>query len=146
MNLSQIAYSLSKLLIAAAVTVFYSAETFAQEVCGNIGNNNETELSVYDEDRFYLDMNHTACCTGDILSWKVCYYGPEADRCGPSRSNDEYYFVKYAVYRRKNGTNYIHQVANSTFNITLIRRESDRKKRDDYDDQISTGFNCYNNP
>ena len=47
------------------------------------------------EQRFYLDINNPATCSGTVISWTVCYYGPTT-RAGFGAS----YWATYAVYRR----------------------------------------------
>ena len=141
------ANSLSKILI----TILYHivSLTFALESCGHIGDNRETQgYSAYDGDGFYLDIGNRACCSGNITSWRVCYYMPGTAEL----EDDDLYRVKYAVYRR-NGTDYI-RVSNLTFNFTLGRGELSNdnghwKKRDtsNYEDSsIEEPFECYNIP
>ena len=43
---------------------------------------------------FYLDTANPANCTGNITSWRVCYYGPD------SINNVAGYWATYAVYQR----------------------------------------------
>ena len=43
---------------------------------------------------FYLDTANPANCTGNITSWRVCYYGPD------SVDNTGSYWATYAVYQR----------------------------------------------
>ena len=45
--------------------------------CGTIGNSDETAATLSRAQLFYLDTEHPATCTGNITSWRVCYYGPE---------------------------------------------------------------------
>jgi hypothetical protein len=112
------ANSLSKLLIIAAILWYRSLTlTLALESCGHIGDNSETHYSAYDGDGFYLDIGNRACCSGNVTSWRVCYYIPQELQ----DDDHDLYRVKYAVYR-KNRTDYI-QVSNITFNLTLGREE-----------------------
>lgn len=127
--------SLSKLLITAVVFYYRSWTTSAQDFCGHIGDINETKYMANKKEMFYLDQNNPACCTGNIMSWRVCYYRPE------SESNKQY-TVKYAVYRR-NETDYI-QVSNLIFNTTLsLSGDDERKKRHDREPHYET-LNCHN--
>ncbi len=142
------ANSLSKFLIITVALWYRSLTlTLSLESCGHIGDNSETRYSAYDGDGFYLDVGNRACCSGNITSWRVCYYMPE----GAELRDSDLYRVKYAVYRRRNDTDYI-QVSNVTFNFTLGREGSsnindNRQKRDG---STSKGpmepFNCYDMP
>ena len=134
MDLSLVAYTLSKFLITAVFC--YRSQTFAEEICGHIiGDNDETEDAIK-KDRFYLDKNNPLCCTGNITSWRVCYYGPN------NSNNMKLYTVKYAVCRLIDGTqDYYAQVSNLTFNTTLRGKQS---KSQQYAEIIRGGFNCYN--
>ena len=110
MDLSLVAYTFSKFLITAVFC--YRPQTFAEEICGrHVGDNDHDAVK---KDGFYLDRNNPLCCTGNITSWRVCYYGPN------NSNNMKVYTVKYAVYRLINGTqDYYTQVSNQTFNTTL---------------------------
>ena len=65
----------------------------SQDTCGSIGDSDQRELNARTDQRFYLDINNPATCTGTITSWRVCYYGPDTVRSGS-------YWATYAVYRR----------------------------------------------
>ena len=129
-------YTLSKLLIAALLS---SQQALAQGVCGHIGDNNEVKLSAQNSQTFYLDMGNPACCTGTITSWRVCYYGPNPRSRG---QNNRLYTVKYAVYRRLNGTQNYTQVSNITFSATLRGSLTSNSQQPD-DGIAKRGFNCY---
>lgn len=137
-----IAYWLSKLLITAILC--YRSQTFAQGSCGYIGDNSETQHSAYDGDGFYLNIGNRAYCSGNIISWRVCYYRPE------ELGDGDLYEIKYAVYRRS-GADYI-RVPNSTFNFTLSgREESDKnsgshQKCNESGDSQTEAFCCFNMP
>lgn len=155
MVLSSMANSLSKLLITI---LYYISLTSALESCGHIGDNRETQgYSAYDGDGFYLDIGNRACCSGNITSWRVCYYMPDLEKL---IGDDDLYRVKYAVYRRigtngTSGTDYI-QVSNLTFNFTLNREElsnisghSNWQKHDmssDEDSPMEEPLDCYDMP
>ena len=142
------ANSLSKILI----TILYHivSLTFALESCGHIGDNRrETQgYSAYDgADGFYLDIGNRACCSGNITSWRVCYYTPDPGQL----DIEDYglYRVKYAVYRR-NGMDYI-QVSNLTFNFTLDQEELSghwQKRNTSINEDSPTGetLDCYDMP
>ena len=76
---------------------FFSTATFAQENCGSIGNTNDNAVTAERGRSFYLNTANPAPCTGNIISWRVCYYGP-----GQEPDNDEFfsYWATYAVYRK----------------------------------------------
>lgn len=61
--------------------------------CGSIGSSDQRELNGRTDQRFYLDAENPAMCTGTVTSWRVCYYGPDNARPGS-------YWATYAVYRR----------------------------------------------
>ena len=58
-----------------------AADIADRSTCGHIGRNNETEgTPIRDHEfksTFYLDMDNPAHCTGNITSWRICYYAPE---------------------------------------------------------------------
>ena len=65
-----------------------------QEHCGSIGNDNEMAATLSRSQFFYLNTANPANCTGNVISWRVCYYGPEIIDVQGS------YWATYAVYRR----------------------------------------------
>ena len=110
--------------------------TSAEDFCGHIGDLNKTKYAANTRERFYLDKDNPACCTGNITSWRVCYYSPSA------QSNKQY-TVKYAVYRRnRSGTGYL-QVSSISFDTTLRLNNDRRKKRHDRESEYET-LNCHN--
>ena len=53
--------------------------------CGHIGKNNETRVtpgSDVQSKSFYLDLANQAVCSGNITSWRLCYYTPESGSQG----------------------------------------------------------------
>ena len=64
-----------------------------QDSCGSIGNSDETQITARSDERFYLNTDNPAPCTGNITSWRVCYYGPGDNVTLRS------YLTAYAVYR-----------------------------------------------
>ena len=119
------AYSLSKLLITAAL--LYYKSTWAQKFCGP--HDNRTELDICGSDMFYLVTDNPACCTGNITSWRVCYYEPQLN----SDDNDTF-SVKYAVYQR-NDTNCINTLYQSDKGNGALKQDSGNR-------QLS--LSCYN--
>ena len=121
------AYSLSKLLITAAL--LYYKSTWAQNFCGH---DNRTEEDICESGMFYSVTDNPARCTGNITSWRVCYYEPQLN----SDDNDTF-SVKYTVYQR-NDTNCINQVSNLS---TLYRsdKENGALKQDSGNRQLC----CY---
>ena len=75
----------------------YWSSTSAQlqlGACGQIGNDDETPATRLEAEMFYLNTANPAPCTGNISSWRVCYYGPGGVNDIGS------YWATYAVYRR----------------------------------------------
>ena len=67
-----------------------------QDSCGSIGNSDETQITARRDELFYLNTGNPAPCTGNVTSWRVCYYGP-GDSLGFLSARD--YLATYAVYR-----------------------------------------------
>ena len=86
---------------------------------------------------FYLDTANAAPCTGNITSWRVCYYGPSSvSRIGS-------YWATYAVYRRTGSGNSIRYDRVSEM-FRAIRTISDFTTDPIVDGEIvQGGFNCY---
>ena len=70
-----------------------------QEQCrGPIGSNNaETVSTPSSTQLFYLNTANPAPCTGSVMSWRVCYYGPDASAINSISLVN--YWATYAVYR-----------------------------------------------
>ena len=93
---------------------------------------------------FYLNTANPAPCTGNITSWRVCYYGPSSTSLFSLRD----YWATYAVYRRR-GTGSTEQFEQVSEMFTALRatriatvfgqRFVDRK----VDGVIQSGFHCY---
>ena len=112
----------------------------AQDTCGPFGNSNaDVRVREVRQQRLYLDINNPAPCTGNITSWRVCYYGPEnVHRVGS-------YWATYAVYRRMGSNSEsddryervsemfsaLRTVEQSTVGYPIV------------DGEIEGGFNCY---
>ena len=80
--------------VHTVVQLYFSSISAQQERCGSIGNSSETAVTPTRAKLFYLDTANPANCTGNITSWRVCYYGPESiDNLGS-------YWATYAIYRR----------------------------------------------
>ena len=109
-----------------------------QESCGPIGNSDETAATPSRAQRFYLNTADPAPCTGNITSWRVCYYGP--DDVDNDRGS---YWAMYAVYRKMgSGDNVRYEKVSEMFRAvrTIQRFTSD----DMVDGEIvEGGFNCY---
>ena len=74
-------------------TVLYLTSA-QQENCGSIGSNNEIAGTPSRAQMFVINTANPAPCTGNITSWRVCYYGPQSvNRAGS-------YWATYAVYRK----------------------------------------------
>ena len=118
-------------------TVLYLTSA-QQERCGSIGYNDETAATPSRTQLFYLNTANPAPCTGNITSWRVCYYGPNnIDSAGS-------YWAIYAVYRRMgSGSNVSFVRVSEIFRAvrTISRFTGDPV----VDGEIAQGgFNCYN--
>ena len=108
-----------------------------QERCGSIGNNDETAGTASRDQMFYLDITNLAPCTGNVTSWRVCYYGPDNIAFGGS------YWATYAVYRSMASGNSIRYVRVSEM-FRAIRTVSSFTDDPIVDGEIvRRGFNCY---
>ena len=113
-----------------------NSSVLAQDTCGSIGNNTEDQLSVRGDERFYLNIANPAPCTGNITSWRVCYYGP-------NNPNDVHsYWATYAVYRRMGSGEDEHYERVSEM-FSAVRAQCDVNVGDILDGVIRGGFNCY---
>ena len=108
-----------------------------QENCGFIGNNNETAAKPSRAQLFLLNTAHPAPCTGNVTSWRVCYYGPDSvNRAGS-------YWATYAVYRRTGSGSTTRYVRVSEI-FRAIRTVAAFTITPDVDGEIAQGgFNCY---
>lgn len=104
--------------------------------CGSIGNSNsESSVKARRNRNFYLDVNNPATCSGNITSWRVCYYGPdEVDEDGE-------YLATYAIYRRMGAADSYERVS-ETFRAVL--RFTNLAAVDGVVQE--GGFWCYNDP
>ena len=87
--------------------------------CGNIGNINVTpddRTSSLRQHRFYLDVNNSAACSGNVSLWQFCYYPP-------SISDMDGYLATFAVYSRSGSSNIINRYskASPTLEIFVTR-------------------------
>ena len=109
-----------------------------QERCGTIGNSDETEATRSTAQMFYLDTEHPANCTGNITSWRVCYYGPDSV---DSRGS---YWATYAVYRRMGSGSSARYMRVSQMFSAVNTVELFVSADPVVDDEIAQGgFNCY---
>ena len=111
-----------------------------QEQCGSIGKDNETAGTASSAQMFNLDTANPAPCTGNIVSWRVCYYGPNDTDDGGS------YWATYAVYRRVGSGNRYMRVSEMFRAIRTIDNTSFLANPIvESDGEIEQGgFNCYN--
>ncbi len=121
-----------------AHTVLYLSSAQSEQTCGSIGNNNETAATASRAQIFYLDTDNPATCSGNISSWRVCYYGPD------SIDNFGSYWATYAVYRRMGSGNRVRYERVSEM-FRAIRTISLYTDADPIvDGEIARGgFNCY---
>ena len=112
-----------------------------QEQCsGPIGNNDgETATAPSRAQLFYLNTANPAPCTGNITSWRVCYYRPDAI----DNNIVDLFWAIYAVYRRMGTGNSIHYVRVSGI-FRAIRTNVDYTNIPGIDGEIAQGaFSCY---
>ena len=80
---------------------------------------------------FYLNTANPAPCTGNITSWRVCYYRPLFPLFQTFSIRYYSYWATYAVYRKvESGSNVQYQRVSETFSATA-------------DNVIQGGFHCY---
>ena len=126
-------------------TAFFSEATLtlAQDNCGSIGNSNEKALSAERSRSFYLNTANPALCTGNITSWRVCYYGPNQ-----TLDEDDHptYWATYAVYRRMDsGADEFYERVSQLFSAIKATSNLVQTDRNGITDGIiQQGFNCYN--
>ena len=115
----------------------------AQNVCpGPIGNSNESRGTERREQMFYLNTANPAPCTGNITSWRVCYYGPENNGLLNGLRS---YWATYAVYRMVgSGRDGRYERVSEIFRaVRATRLLINRDISSDIDGVIQGGFNCY---
>jgi hypothetical protein len=110
-----------------------------QEQCGFIGNSDETAATALRAQMFYLDTANPANCTGNVTSWRVCYYGPDLVNARGS------YWATYAVYRMMGSDNNMIRYERVSEMFRAIRTiESFVSGSPIVDGEIvQGGFNCY---
>ena len=112
----------------------------AQDTCGPFGNSNSnSQVGEVRQQRFYLDIRNPAPCTGNITSWKVCYYGPE--EVHPVGS----YWATYAIYRPMGSNSESNDRYERVSNMfSAIRTVEQYVGIPTVDGEIEQGgFNCY---
>ena len=115
----------------------------AQDTCGSIGNSNENALSVERGQSFYLNTANPAPCTGNVTSWRVCYYGPNQDLEDEDRFS---YWATYAIYRKMgSGTDEHYERVSQLFSAIKATRNLVRLDFSGITDGViqQQGFNCY---
>ena len=109
-----------------------------QEQCGSIGNSDETAATASRTQMFYLDAANAAACTGNISSWRVCYYGPD------SVNNRGNYWATYAVYQMMGSGDSVRYTRVSGMFSAVRTIESFVSVDPVADGEITEGgFNCY---
>ena len=109
-----------------------------QEQCGLIGNNDETAVTASRAQMFYLSTANPAPCTGNITSWRVCYYGPDSVNSAGS------YWATYAVYRRMGSGSSVRYMRVSEIFRAIRTIENFVSASPIVDGEIiQGGFNCY---
>ena len=120
-----------------ARTVLYLASA-QQERCGSIGNSDETAVTPSRAQQFYLDTSNPANCTGNITSWRVCYYGPN------NVDNSGSYWATYTVYWRMGSGSSVSYVRVSEMFSAVRAVERFVTLSSVVDGEITQGgFNCY---
>ena len=89
------AYNLIKMqvfVIAVICSIHCSLRT-ASASCGHIGNhmyNERADNPIRDRGKlFYLDVSNPANCSGNITSWRVCYYTAQQASCSKPDGDEE---------------------------------------------------------
>ena len=92
---------------------------------------------------FYLNTANPAPCTGNITSWRVCYYGPTSTSSTGSRSLRSYW-ATYAVYQ-KMGTGADERYVRVSEVFKAVRGSTFARFREGnvVDGSIDNGFRCY---
>ena len=107
------------------------------ERCGSIGNLDEAEVTPSRAQLFYLNTADPAPCTGNITSWRVCYYGPNTINDAGS------YWATYAVYRRMGSGSSVRYVRMSEI-FRAVRTVPEFTSTPVVDGEVAQGgFNCY---
>ena len=120
-----------------ACTVFCLASAQLEQ-CGSIGDGNETAGTPSRAQMFYLDTANPSPCTGNITSWRVCYYGPD------SVNDSGIYWATYAVYRRMGSGNKYMRVSEMFKAIRTVDNATFLANPIVDGDIEQGGFNCYN--
>ena len=125
-------------------TIFATfSSTLAQDNCGSIGNSNENAASAERGRFFYLNTANPAPCTGNITSWRVCYYGPNQDTDSEDRFS---YWATYAVYRKMgSGADEHYEQVSQLFSAIRATNNLVRIDTNGIADGViqQQGFNCY---
>ena len=108
-----------------------------QEHCGTVGTLDNRAATPSRTQLFYLNTVNPAPCTGNVTSWRVCYYGPDSINSVGS------YWATYAVYRRTgSGSNTRYMRVSELF--SAIRTVPLFTETPIVDGEIAQGgFNCY---
>ena len=68
----------------------------AQNICGSVGHKSTVKYQAIplrdDNDQFYLNSDSPSTCSGNVSSWRYCYYTPT--------DPDHSYQIPFAVYRK----------------------------------------------
>lgn len=108
-------------------------------MCGQIGSSDEDALTPVMAQLFYLNTANPAPCSGNITSWRVCYYGPDDVQFAS-------YWATYAVYRRiGSGSNEHYEKVSGFYRaVTANRLLSIIDTTNTVDGEIQAeGFTCY---
>ena len=111
-----------------------------QDSCGSIGNSDETRITARRNEQFYLNTGNPAPCSGNVTSWRVCYYGRGDDLEDNQRRS---YLATYAVYRLMGSDdNEIYERVSEIFTATVTT--SNIAGGDTVDATVrQNGFTCF---
>ena len=131
------------LTIISVAAIFCFSLSVSKDSYDHIGNTNETEVTPSRAPLLYLDTENPATASGNITSFRVCYYEPKDFTNETSRV---VYRAVYAVYRKiSNDSRYCSSESyvrvSKSFSATVTT--SDLPLKGTRDQHIYEGFNCY---
>ena len=90
---------------------------------------------------FYLNTDNPAPCTGNITSFRVCYYGPSS----VDQNQMIIFMSTFAIYRRMgSGGDERYERVSDTFKAVLSNNNMTDFDTDKIDGVIQGGFTCLN--
>ena len=134
------------LTIISVAAIFCCSQMLSQDAYDHIGNTNETEVTPSKAHLlYYLDTENPATASGNITSFRVCYYEPKNFTNKTSRV---VYRAVYAIYRKiSNNSRYCSSESyvrvSESFSATVSMCISSLPLKGTRDQHIAEGFNCY---